>query len=275
MDKEYDLDGLLSEISGTVQSMAAQEPGKVVIISQSNSFLAKSIAAKLEGSGIRAIAVQAVIKEIEKQITGSNLILLFLSDELESMPELVVYLKDMIHEKQQGLFLIGDPPQEAFVKKIIPPSDITEVFKRPLNIEALLAKVSGYLEENTGEKRKKTVLVVDDDVTYLRTVYEWLKGSYHVGMASSGMQAISYLARNKVDLILLDYEMPIANGPQVLSMLKSDSETVQIPVMFLTGHGDKDRVLSIVGLNPADYLLKTIDRYALLKKLNDFFEKNK
>ena len=186
-----------------------------------------------------------------------------------------MYLKDMIHERQQGLFLIGDPPQEAFVKKIIPPSDITEVFKRPLDIEALLVKVAGYLEENTGEKRKKTVLIVDDDVTYLRTVYEWLKGSYHVGMAASGMQAISYLARNKVDLILLDYEMPIANGPQVLSMLKSDSETVQIPVMFLTGHGDKDRVLSIVGLNPADYLLKTIDKRTLLKKLNDFFEKTK
>ena len=47
----------------------------------------------------------------------------------------------------------------------------------------------------------------------MRTVYEWLKGSYHVGMASSGVQAISYLARNKADLVLLDYEMPVANGP--------------------------------------------------------------
>ena len=275
MSREFDVDALLSEISGTLQSMSAQDPGKVIIISQANSFLAKSIATKLDSNGIHAVAVPAVIKEIEKQIPGSSLLLLFLSDDLESTPELVVYLKDMIHERQQGLFLIGDPPQEAFVKKIIPPSDITEVFKRPLDIEALLVKEAGYLEENTGEKRKKTVLIVDDDVTYLRTVNEWLKGSYHVGMAASGMQAISYLARNKVDLILLDYEMPIANGPQVLSMLKSDSETVQIPVMFLTGHGDKDRVLSIVGLNPADYLLKTIDKRTLLKKLNDFFEKTK
>ena len=90
-------------------------------------------------------------------------------------------------------------------------------------------------------------------------------------MASSGVQAISYLSRNKADLILLDYEMPIANGPQVLSMLKNDSETGQIPVMFLTGHGDRDSVLSVVGLRPVDYLLKTIDKETLLNKLEDYF----
>jgi len=67
--------------------------------------------------------------------------------------------------------------------------------------------------------------------------------------------------------------MPVADGPQVLSMLKNDSETGQIPVMFLTGHGDKESVLSVVDLKPVDYLLKTIDRDTLLKKLNDFFQK--
>ncbi len=57
-------------------------------------------------------------------------------------------------------------------------------------------------------------------------------------------------------------------------MLKNDAETGQIPVMFLTGHGDKDSVLSVVGLSPVDYLLKTIDKETLLKKLDDFFIKN-
>lgn len=92
-------------------------------------------------------------------------------------------------------------------------------------------------------------------------------------MASNGVQAISYLAKNRADLILLDYEMPIANGPQVLSMLKNDSDTGQIPVMFLTGHGDKESVLSVVGLSPVDYLLKTIDKNSLLEKLKHFFAK--
>lgn len=69
-------------------------------------------------------------------------------------------------------------------------------------------------------------------------------------MAANGVQAISYPAQNKADLILLDYEMPVADGPQVLSMLKSDAETGQIPVMFLTGHSDRESVMSVIGLKP-------------------------
>ena len=56
-------------------------------------------------------------------------------------------------------------------------------------------------------------------------------------------------------------------------MLKNDSETGQIPVMFLTGHGEKESVLSVVDLKPADYLLKAIDKAKLIKKLDDFFAK--
>ena len=44
--------------------------------------------------------------------------------------------------------------------------------------------------------------------------------------------------------------------------------------MFLTGHGDVESVLSVVGLKPADYLLKTIDKITLLNKLKDFFKSN-
>lgn len=250
------------------------DTGKVLIISAADSFLAKSLITKMESVGIKSVFAHADIKEIEPYSEDMELVILFMSEELESNPETLVYLKDTVQDKDLGLILIGDAENFDAVKKTIPEQAITEWFERPLDIEKLIKKVSSYLDENTGEKRKKTVLIVDDDITYMRTVYEWLKGSYHVGMASNGVQAISYLTKNKADLVLLDYEMPIANGPQVLSMLRADSETGQIPVMFLTGHGDKDSVLSVVGLSPVDYLLKTIDRDTLLKKLKDFFDKH-
>ena len=249
------------------------ETCKVLIISASDSFLAKSLITKLEGAGIKAVFAHANIKEIDPYDEDMELAILFLSEEIEPGSETLVYLKDTVMDRDRGLILIGDAEQYEAVKKTLPDAAITEWFERPLDIDKLIKKVTSYLDENTGEKRKKTVLIVDDDITYMRTVYEWLKGSYHIGMASNGVQAISYLTRNKADLVLLDYEMPIANGPQVLSMLRNDSETGQIPVMFLTGRGDKDSVLSVVGLSPVDYLLKTIDKDTLLKKLKDFFDK--
>jgi CheY-like chemotaxis protein len=247
------------------------EPRNVIIVSVSESFLAKSLVTKLNSLGIGASFVKAEIKEMKTRISDAALIILFLNEDMEA--ESLVYLKDAVVDRDLGFILIGDENQYEDVIKVIPEQAVTEMFRRPLDIDKLIKGVSRYLDENTGEKRRKTVLIVDDDITYMRTVYEWLKGTYHVGMASSGVQAISYLARNKADLILLDYEMPIANGPQVLSMLKSDTETGQIPVMFLTGHSDRESVLSVVGLSPVDYLLKTIDRETLLSKLEDFFAK--
>ncbi|MCR5098376.1 MAG: response regulator [Lachnospiraceae bacterium] len=249
--------------------------GKVVIISATDSFLAQSLINKLESVGIRPAFSHADIEEIKGYAETIELVVLFMSEELGETPETLVYLKDVVQEKELGLVLIGDAEQYDLIKKSIPEQEVTEFFERPLDIDKLIRTVSTYLDENTGEKRKKSVLIVDDDITYMRTVYEWLKGSYHVGMAANGVQAISYLAKNKADLVLLDYEMPIANGPQVLSMLKNDSETGQIPVMFLTGHGDKESVMSVIELKPVDYLLKTIDKNTLLEKLDTFFKKQK
>ena len=255
--------------------MDNSDRAKVVIVSAKDNFLAKSLLTKLERAGVRAAFAHARIKELEQHAAEMELVILFMSDELDETPEILVYLKDMIQDRERALYLIGEDEQCDNIKKVIPEQIVTEVFKRPLDIDLLIKKVTAYLDENTGEKRKKTVLIVDDDITYMRTVYEWLKESYHVGMASNGVQAIGYLAKNKADLVLLDYEMPIANGPQVLQMLKNDTETGQIPVMFLTGHGDRESVLSVVGLSPADYLLKTIDKPTLLAKLKAFFEKKR
>ena len=246
---------------------------KVLVISATDSFLAKSLVDKLEHTGIAAAFANAKIKEIVELKELTELIILFMSAETEGMRETLIYLKDFASDNDKKIIFIGDDAMHDIVSESIPETLILNWFKRPLVMDELIKCIVKYLEANTGENRKKTVLIVDDDITYMRMVYEWLKEDYHVGMASNGVQAISYLARNKADLILLDYEMPIANGPQVLEMLKNDSETGQIPVMFLTGHSDRESVMSVVGLKPEDYLLKSIDRATLLKKLGDFFAK--
>ncbi len=249
--------------------------GLVLVVSETDSFLANSLVTKLKTEGQETFFSHGAIKEIEAVRDKIELIILFMSSQMEDDSEKLVYIKDVAADLDRKIILIGDESEKGKALSIIPETLVLEWFARPLIMDDLIKSIDKYMEDNTGENRKKTVLIVDDDITYMRTVYEWLKESYHVGMASNGVQAISYLARNKADLVLLDYEMPIANGPQVLEMLRADTETGQIPVMFLTGHGDKDSVLSVVGLSPADYLLKTIDKPSLLAKLDEFFKKQR
>ena len=120
-----------------------------------------------------------------------------------------------------------------------------------------------------------SLLIVDDNGTMLRTMKSWLSEKYQVYMVNSGMAAITFLTKNEVDLILLDYEMPVTSGPQVLEMLRSDSEMKHIPVMFLTIKSDKHSVLTGLALKPESYLLKTMPRKDLMKSIDDFFMKQR
>ena len=162
---------------------------------------------------------------------------------------------------------------------LLPDKDIAEICDRNTVQQRMvgilwkeyLKSVKDFFDMVRKGDFKKSILVVDDDPNYLGLVREWLKDSYKVFMANSGLQAIKWLGKNSVDLILLDHEMPVTSGPQVLEMLRSDEETKSIPVMFLTGKSDKESVMAVVSLKPEGYFLKNIQREELLEKLNEFF----
>lgn len=89
------------------------------------------------------------------------------------------------------------------------------------------------------------------------------------------MAAIRSITLNRPDLVLLDYEMPVCDGRQVLDMIRAEEETADIPVIFLTGRGDKESIQKIVPLKPAGYLLKTMKPEEIKKSVDNFFEKQK
>jgi CheY-like chemotaxis protein len=54
-------------------------------------------------------------------------------------------------------------------------------------------------------------------------------------------------------------------------MLRSEPDTRDIPVMFLTGKDDKESVVKVLSLKPEGYLLKSIEKDKLIKELGKFF----
>ena len=63
--------------------------------------------------------------------------------------------------------------------------------------------------------------------------------------------------------------------PQVLEMIRSESKVDGIPVIFLTGKGDRESVMKVLAMKPDGYLLKSMERAKLLAAIDDFFEKQK
>ena len=114
---------------------------------------------------------------------------------------------------------------------------------------------------------KKKILIIDDDPIYVHTINIWLHDTYDVIMTTSSEQAFEYLSTDLPDLILLDYALPVMPGPQILERLRDDRMTGQIPVMILTGNNDRESIMRILSLEPADYLLKTITKEELISKI--------
>lgn len=114
---------------------------------------------------------------------------------------------------------------------------------------------------------RKHVLIIDDDVSVLKTLRYHLQDTYRVSVVSSGEVALDFLQKHKPDLILLDYLMPACNGAAVLKTIQSREDTKDIPVLFLTGQSDMSTVTECLALNPAGYIVKPISKEALLGKL--------
>lgn len=193
----------------------------------------------------------------------------------ENADQMLLYCKEQILENEIAIVIIGKPDDLSYVYRIIPEDMLSGVFLRPVNVKELGEKLESIVLQEEKKTSKKRILVVDDDGMMLRTIKTWLSEKYQVFMVNSGMNAITFLAKNTVDLILLDYEMPVTTGPQVLEMLRSESATSQIPVMFLTVKDDKESVMKVLSLKPEKYLLKTMPPSELIANIDAFFEQQK
>lgn len=128
------------------------------------------------------------------------------------------------------------------------------------------ARAANILPEASSSQRTH-ILVVDDDPLMLKMLKEQLRDHYDVATAVSGKIAMKFLERKKTNLILLDYEMPGENGPEVLEKLRASEATKDIPVIFLTGVSDRDKIEEALALKPQSYLLKPVDHEKLISAI--------
>ncbi|MBI5178482.1 MAG: response regulator [Nitrospinae bacterium] len=113
---------------------------------------------------------------------------------------------------------------------------------------------------------KRTVLIIDDSPTFRTMVSFALKKIADFGMelqAGDGLEALDALAKNRVDLMVCDVNMPNMNGLEFLKAVKTDEKLKGIPIIMLTTEGkeeDKERALK---LGAEGYLSKPFKPQAL------------
>lgn len=234
-----------------------------------------------------------VTKGIEKNLTDNGFNVISVPDSPDAIinhrfeADIILYYPEICEDSHIGLTmnLLGEVCQDDS-KLLCLTGDANDIeiamdskssyrvsrcYPRPVKIEEFIDDMCYFSDLLSEYHRMKTIYVVDDDPDYRAIIDRWLTPHYNVSNFSGAGDMLSGLSTVTPDLILLDYEMPEMDGYELMKTLRSDPETANIPIIFLTGKNDRDHVFSILHYKPDGYMLKTSSKDALLDSIDRFF----
>jgi two-component system, chemotaxis family, chemotaxis protein CheY len=115
------------------------------------------------------------------------------------------------------------------------------------------------------------VLVVDDEHTMRKVTRSLLQavGIRIIHEANDGLSGLEAIRNLLPDVVIVDWEMPSPNGPEFVRTVRSPESfpLPNIPIIMLTGHGERSRVVEAIGLGVNEFLLKPVSTKTLLSRL--------
>jgi len=110
----------------------------------------------------------------------------------------------------------------------------------------------------SANSKKSKILMVEDNI-FLRKLYrdKLTRAGFEFLEATNGVEGINKVLTEKPNLVILDLLLPIKNGFDVLSSIKSNPRTKSIPVIILSNLGQEIDIKEALSLGAQDYLVKT------------------
>jgi putative two-component system response regulator len=115
---------------------------------------------------------------------------------------------------------------------------------------------------------QQTVLIVDDIELNIETLLELLGDRYDLLAATDAKDALEIIHEEHIDLILLDIVMPGINGYEMCQMLKKDTKTADIPIIFITSKTDEDSIEYAYDVGGIDYITKPFRAKEVLSRVS-------
>ncbi len=105
-------------------------------------------------------------------------------------------------------------------------------------------------------KKELRILIVDDENINITVLMDILESEYIVQVAKNGIKALEIAKKSPTDLILLDIVMPEMDGYEVCNKLKLNSDTQNIPIIFITSKSEHEDEVKGLRLGAVDYITK-------------------
>ncbi len=123
--------------------------------------------------------------------------------------------------------------------------------------------------------RKSRVLVVDDSA-FMRSIVRGLLttiGVREIFEAGDGIGALEKIRESSPDVLIVDWEMPLLNGPELVRIVRSPGvfPTPDIPIIVLSAHGERKKVLEAMEIGVNEFLCKPVSAKALRDRMISIF----
>ncbi len=106
---------------------------------------------------------------------------------------------------------------------------------------------------------KQKILIVDDEPVNIELLEGILSKNYEILKAYNGIEALKLVKKTFPDLVLLDIVMPDMNGYEVCKRMKTNHETISIPIIMVTVLKEKQNKTDAIKAGADDYIIKPID----------------
>jgi len=128
-------------------------------------------------------------------------------------------------------------------------------------------KIKGQFQQAVSHLKK--ILIIDDDKGLLKMMKVSLTArGFDILTAATGEKGLVVAARKKPDLIILDVILPGIKGREVCVRLKGDSQTKDIPVVFLTAKSSPDDIQAELAAGAISHITKPLDSHKVLTEIN-------
>ena len=119
------------------------------------------------------------------------------------------------------------------------------------------------------------ILIAEDSALMRRAIVNVVGKLGHEAIeAENGASAIGTLRKQheKIGLIILDWNMPVMDGYEVLQKVKSDERYANIPVLMATSDGVRDDVIKAIKTGASGYIIKPFQPEELSKRINEILK---
>ena len=135
------------------------------------------------------------------------------------------------------------------------------------------AKYGLQVDTDKNASKQQVILAVDDSPSMLRSIHFALRNKYKVHTLQNPENLQKLIRGLKPDLFLLDYNMPVINGFQLVGIIREFKEFKDTPIIFLTSESSHEHVNEALNLGSSDYILKPFNPKKLRDKIIKCLEK--